>query len=1386
MRALKWQTANPRAQLPRGTTPKPESVLEARGGAFDNRGVRPARMTPHHSARSPAQARLSFLAALGVILAALSGASAATRIDLVIDEPFADRKAAWPVTTGVPFPRGKLTGAEHCRLLDDRGKEQLLQAQVSATWDAERKSVRWLTIDFIAEPGRKYALEYGDEIVRHAGATPLSVTQQPGVELSTGALRVEFSASGPTALRTIAADRNGDGRIDSDEVVAAGAGDGEHYYVDQSGRRFTSARDGADRRVVVEATGPVRACVRVDGFYTGPRGERIAKYRTRYHFFAGLPVIKVVDELAFIGSTKETRFADIGFSLDSRVKTAGRRVIVDASGEPGNQPLEVPWQAGTQSVASVQKTFRHYGNLAYEAAVIQTSAQQTNTLAQPERMGEWMQVSDDRLAITGSLRWFWQQFPKEWEATPNRLTLHFWSPRAGELDFGAAGIEQFFGAGGEKYLRAGQELRDRNPLERAFFNPDLPAIKRGAADGLGVNKHHEFWLHFAGASRRDEGAEYGRLAALPPLALASGAWNCSTDVFGPLAPRPNDSPAEAAVDRIFDLSRQAQDDFGDYGWWLFGAGSHYSYHWDAETRKFFADARRFEFHTYGKETQLWWNYLRSGERKFYDWAIPSENHWVDIAVSHMPTSIECDWRGGEPEHRTLHWRPGEWSIDSPTHYIRHHERAEAWLRGGAQFWASYHRTLETTTLAYYLTGDERYNDVVEYWRTYFGELAGVTSASADARPWYREQPWFRPTAAGEPAKSWAAMIRDYAPFHSGTRHEMTMFFSLATLYEHTWDPRVGQALRECADAFLDPAHATGTWRPQDSDLPAHAEAPSMGHFWVPALWKYTRVTQDPRMPDILARYFAAGYAADPFREFETVGVYSNSYLGYAYYFTRDARFLPLAAKELELLQPYANPLEKPDDIGQRIFNPYAPARTFAGVPRLAWALDAARKEGVRIGPKPLPPQRTAIALRKLAGNELRATLWGFEPAFAVVGPDGKPFSNFAVKTERFATDIQPFDRTLPKYEVWLHSLTIPATAPEGDYVFTPKLELAVLDWSDAAAPLWSAAQPLSLKLGEGVWLPIAADQQALKLESAEAASLRLHDRAGHERPGKVAGSTVTFDLKESHPDVVRIETATKSGWFRVVERAESACWVTPTEASAARVGPALQPLSDALHDPSKSFLPGRFGSAVQIVPKRALHIPDHVMAGGVKTPLFDERQGTIEFWIRKQWDERLSPIKLPNLMTNGLLTVPLPNKLKLDEWTHVALVWAPYRGDPTRTMTYTYIDGLDAVFYRSANWEGYSSGRASSKPKTAKRLMEFVSRAIAGTTYSIDELRISSVARYADLNVEYGPQQTFNPMRFTPPSEPFQPDPQTLLLMHFDDDLKAAVPEQLPPARLGE
>src|SRR5437870_4953212 len=113
---------------------------------------------------------LAMIAMTLAILLATSRAEA-MRVELVIDEPAGGRPARertvpWPITTGVPFPRGMLTDSDHCRLIDEQGREWPLQSRVAATWDAQRSSIRWLTIDWVAQPGRHYTLEFGPDIRR--------------------------------------------------------------------------------------------------------------------------------------------------------------------------------------------------------------------------------------------------------------------------------------------------------------------------------------------------------------------------------------------------------------------------------------------------------------------------------------------------------------------------------------------------------------------------------------------------------------------------------------------------------------------------------------------------------------------------------------------------------------------------------------------------------------------------------------------------------------------------------------------------------------------------------------------------------------------------------------------------------------------------------------------------------------------------------------------------------------------------------------------------------------------------------------------------------------------------------------------------------------------
>jgi len=1388
------------------------------------------------------------LIALTSLLSLSTPARAATRVDLVINEPFEKRSVPWPITTGIPFPRGALSDQKHCRLVDERGTEQLLQSRIAATWDQGRSSIRWLTIDFIAEPGHRYTLEFGPDVNRGLTQSYMVADSECVV---TGTLKIQFARRLPTAIAGISLDLNRDGQITSDEQVATGPHDGEYFYIDQRDRRCSNARDGEDRRIVLESAGPVRACIRVDGLYNTPDGRRVVAVRTRYHMFKNLTLVKAVHEFRIVGSTRETQFRDIGFQLQLQKPTRQRNIVVDSSGEPGNQLRQIAWHSDTTGVSSSQSTYRHFGNLECRGTVVEQRASEERVVSKSDHVGEWMQIQNDDVAITSSLRWMWQQFPKELEVTQDRLTLHFWSPRGGELDFGADGIRSIFGEGGRRDLLEWKgQPQKLNAISNFFYRAGHSALARNHVDGQGINKHHEFWLHFSNTDRAHEGMEYGKLAASQPLALATPEWNCSTDVFGPLMPRNRtaspveanpdsntspqpqaagtrsssettqpveqhdyDGPAryEAIVDRLFDLGRYAQDAFGDYGWWIFGSGPHYSYQWDEESQRHYADPRRFEYHTYQKETQLWWNYFRSGERKFYDWAIPSENHWVDIAVTHVPVKYQCDWRGGFLKKQTLQMRPGDWSIDSPLFYVRQRDSAEAWLRGCSQFQASYHRTLETTSLAYYITGDERFNDVIEFWRQYWKDLAGKTSASPDMPEWIQEQPWYQPTAPGEPVKTWAEMVRDYCPFTSGLRHQMTYFFSLATLYEHTWDPEIGQVLRECADAYLDPEHRIGVWRTQENGLPLNADAPELAHFWVPALWKYARATQDPRMPDIFKKYFTACYLADPFRE--NVGRYSDVHIGYAWYFTRNPRHLRPALLALDRLLPNAEPLARPQDIGRRLYNPYAPIQSFTAVPRLLWALGDAKRDGIAIPPAPLlAPQRTAIAIYKSPGRELNATLWGYDQNLTLIDPRGQP-CDFTVSTTRAASPIQPFDRVMPQFEVYLHELKIAASQPEGFYVVSPSLELAVLSIEGASTQLaesaetnghgrlmLNAAKPIAVSGGESFYYSISTGTGLLTIESAEANSLSVRTTDAQTLDASVSNGRLTVDtslLKAgTQIGVGRVESPTSNrspGWFRFADLSREDCWVSVNNNDAIHPPSSAATLAALPNDerltplPDEPFVSGRFGRGLLIRSGRTLHIPDHVMNGDETQRLFNSRQGTVEFFVKQLWDERLSGKQTAHFVSNGFVNTWNQRQLPVRKWTHVAFEWRPLKRDASRMALHVYVDGLDRRNYRSTWWEGYSQ-KPLTLPQNTKWRREFVSEAQPNAPYVIDEIRVSTIPRYADVTVELGGQQVFNPSRFDPPDGPFELDEHTALLLHLDGDarLQSSQPDVLPAARIDD
>jgi len=550
------------------------------------------------------------------------------------------------------------------------------------------------------------------------------------------------------------------------------------------------------------------------------------------------------------------------------------------------------------------------------------------------------------------------------------------------------------------------------------------------------------------------------------------------------------------------------------------------------------------------------------------------------------------------------------------------------------------------------------------------------------------------------------------------------------------------------------------------------------------------------MPEVLKRYLNHAAWADPFTG--DVSEYSNVHIAYGYEITRNPLFLSQAVHEMDRLMPLSEPLTDPTGIRWRLYNPHRLLEALTGVPRLTWALAEARRNGIQIPPPiPLEPQRAPIAFRKGAGKAVKMTLWGYDNTLRLLGPDGLPHPIKRLSTTPYATRRQPFDRATPGFLAYVHRVTIPAHEPEGVYTLAPVLDLGVVSIEGSTGLSCNAAQPLRLTPRDRWNIPVRNRQDTLALESAYPHRLRLVGKPGElVKPG-VQGSRAIFAIPDTPHDAVTI-TAETPTWFRIADRPPEACWVTvqapAVEPTALRPSPA--PDLPAPSAPGKPFVEGRFGRGLLIAGGSTLQFPHTIEVEGRSIRLFDASKGVIDFWVKRLWDDRLMRARPTRFFTNGFIEVSWRNTLRaflsapanthstrrngsarlpLREWTHVAVEWRPYKRRPDYTALHLYVNGVDYATYRSIWWPGYGDGPRP-EGKRRRLLESFLSVAPPGQPFVLDELRISTVARYADLTVELGPQQTFNPARFDPSESPYVPDDRTTVLFHFEGDLESAIP----------
>ena len=301
---------------------------------------------------------------------------------------------AWPLSTGVPLPRGVVPDPSVLALRGPRGALPLQVRPLSRWSDG---SLRWALVDWQDELSgtsvRRYELERGRR-VDTPGA--LRVTDQADqVVVDTGVLRFTVPKHRFAVLEQV--------RL-KDRLVVSGP---VRSFFRVGGVRL----DGLPpRSVAVTDSGPVRVRIEVRGRYAAR-----VEYVIRIDAFAGQPFVRLLLSFEQHAAEPYTAVEQIGLEVpmqlgDGTAYTAG---VVDGGS------LSAP--VGPEGRALVQ-----LDNQEFTATGVRRAG----------KLAGWADLHDTAHGVAVVSRFFWQEYPQSLHLGRAGLTANLWAPEAGPAKVG--------------------------------------------------------------------------------------------------------------------------------------------------------------------------------------------------------------------------------------------------------------------------------------------------------------------------------------------------------------------------------------------------------------------------------------------------------------------------------------------------------------------------------------------------------------------------------------------------------------------------------------------------------------------------------------------------------------------------------------------------------------------------------------------------------------------------------------------------------------------------------------------------------------------------------------------------------------------------------------
>ncbi len=400
------------------------------------------------------------------------------------------------VTGGVPLAAGAAPRDARFALIDEQGKTVPCQTAVLTCW--KDGSVRWLLLDFAASPPPNDVSRFTLVWDGRADAAPAeppadAVTEADGV-LRTGAVRL-----GPAD----------DAVLNIGERLAV-----RLTLVDDRGRRC----QGVVESRIVEARGPVRGTIRLEGAIRDPDQARVMGFRLRASVFAGLSRVFLEPHL-LVDSDTGVMHRIRELSLDVADGSPVQRVQLGGAAAPGS----------TTAAATDVRLFQRDDQTCVFAGVDGAATQAPG----------WAELTDGAGRVVVAMRDFWQQWPKSIEANSGGLKI---------------GLFPAFAAGDFAHMQPWYK-------HEYLFEGDCYRLRTGQS------RRWQIWLDTAG-----DGDALVRAANAPLVPAADPTQAIAAGVWGPIAPAgtPETEAYDRWADNLFDngyvKSIEAQRDYGAMNW----------------------------------------------------------------------------------------------------------------------------------------------------------------------------------------------------------------------------------------------------------------------------------------------------------------------------------------------------------------------------------------------------------------------------------------------------------------------------------------------------------------------------------------------------------------------------------------------------------------------------------------------------------------------------------------------------------------------------------------------------------------------------------------------------------------------------------------------------